>query len=271
MAKPVENAGAACDPAQDDRGWIRDYQSWRRARLERVQASARVWLGVLTTLVGLLGSVVLFKGGDLVTGVTNSGWFQFFLILLVGLVFATAILAVIAGGSATWGGLGDIAPRGEASGLSGPSPSAPQAEALPGGEGARAPANASDRRSGRRQRWFKFWLRLTGEPPSERDRLLAIAPKSELTSEHEEPWKRYRTGVLNSADRRRAYLHASRALGVAAAVFIAMLAVLAVIAGTVAPASTDVIVIHGGRSTCVSSASSSKFVRVSQVIPVSSC
>ena len=96
-------------PAEsDDAGWIKDYRAWRRGRLKGVQASAGVWLGLLTTLLTLLGSVVLFKGGDLVTSVTPSGWFQFFLILLVSLVFVSAILALIAGGAATWGGLGDI-------------------------------------------------------------------------------------------------------------------------------------------------------------------
>jgi hypothetical protein len=85
--------------------WSRDLQKFDRTRLERVQASARVWLGVLTTLLGLLGSVVLFKGGDLVTGVTANGLFQGILIVLVGVVFAVTILAVIFGGQATWGGL----------------------------------------------------------------------------------------------------------------------------------------------------------------------
>jgi hypothetical protein len=96
-----------------DDQWRRAYEKARRTRLERVQASARVWLGVLTTLFGLLGSVVLFKGGDLVTGVTASGWFQGVLILLVGLVLVSAILAMIAGGAATWGGLDDEASSGE--------------------------------------------------------------------------------------------------------------------------------------------------------------
>ena len=50
------------------------------------------------------------KGGDLVTGVTADGRWQVVLIVLVGLVFAAAVLAVIAGGVATWGGLKDIKP-----------------------------------------------------------------------------------------------------------------------------------------------------------------
>lgn len=98
----ADSGAQAEQPADpDDAGWILDYQAWRRGRLARVQDSARVWLGVLTTLLGLLGSVVLFKGGDLVTGVTGNGWFQFFLVLLVGLVFVSAMLALVAGGSAT--------------------------------------------------------------------------------------------------------------------------------------------------------------------------
>ena len=105
IGQPVES---------DDVGWIRDYRAWRRGRLKGVQDSGGVWLGLLTTLLTLLGSVVLFKGGDLVTSVTRNGWFQFFLILLVSLVFVSAILALIAGGSATWGGLGDIPEEGTA-------------------------------------------------------------------------------------------------------------------------------------------------------------
>jgi hypothetical protein len=46
-----------------------------------------------------------------------------------------------------------------------------------------------------------------------------------------------------------------------------MLAVLAVIAGTISPAPTEVIVIHGGRATCISAADSEKLANVSQVIP----
>ena len=57
----------------------------QRMRLERIQAAAQVWLGVLTTLLGLLGSVVLFKGGDLVTEITANSAFVGVLIGLVGL------------------------------------------------------------------------------------------------------------------------------------------------------------------------------------------
>src|ERR1039457_7546761 len=111
-APDVPAAGKQAVPptASEDEQWNRDYGKWRRARLRRVQASARVWLGVLTALLGLLGSVVLFKGGDLVTGVTSNGWWQVALIAPVGLVFATAVSAVAVGGGATWGGLADIVP-----------------------------------------------------------------------------------------------------------------------------------------------------------------
>ena len=210
-----------------------------------------VWLGVLTTLLGLLGSVVLFKGGDLVTGITDNGWFQFFLILLVGLVFVSAILALIAGGAATWGGLGDIAPAGETS--------------------AKAPDKNMDELSRPRQLWLAFWLRLSLESPAERRRILDMPLRSRLPAGGEEPWKRYKRGSVNSADRKRAYLHASRGLGVVTALLIAILAVFAVIAGTIAPAPAEVIVIHGGRATCVAAADTGKLADVSQVIPVSSC
>ena len=47
----------------------------------------------LTTLLGLLGSVVLFKGGSLVTGVTANGGFQVVLIVLVSLPQSVTQLA----------------------------------------------------------------------------------------------------------------------------------------------------------------------------------
>jgi hypothetical protein len=246
----------------DESGWRSAYLSWRRGRLERVQASARVWLSVLTTLLGLLGSVVLFKGGGLVTGITGSGWFQFFLICLVGLVFISAVLALIAGGSATWGGLGDV--------VLSAAPEVPAAPASP------AAPEGSERRGARlagtsplRRRWFAFWLLLSGEPKAARRSLMALPARRELVGLA--PWEQYQLGSLNSADRRRAYLHASRTLGVVTAILIAVLAVLAVIAGTVAPAPVDVLVIHDGRTACVPAHSSTKFTHVSQVIPVSGC
>jgi hypothetical protein len=246
----------------DEPGWRRAYLSWRRGRLDRVQASARVWLGVLTTLLGLLGSVVLFKGGDLVTGITDRGWFQFCLIFLVGLVFVSAVLALIAGGAATWGGLGDIGPA-----------AALQIPAAPANLAASVSGQTTDvtlnRRTPLRRRWFAFWLLFSGAPLAERRALLALPTQRELTSL--EPWEQYRRGSLNSADRRRAYLHASRNLGVITAILIAVLAVLTIIAGTLAPAPADVLVIHNGRIACVPAPASTKFTHVSQVITVSGC
>lgn len=75
-----------------------------------MHSTARAWLGVLTTILGLLGSVVLFKGGDLVTDVTANGAFRALLIVLISLVFTVAILAVIFGGMTTWGELSSRTP-----------------------------------------------------------------------------------------------------------------------------------------------------------------
>jgi hypothetical protein len=249
----------------DESGWRSAYLSWRRGRLARVQASARVWLSVLTTLLGLLGSVVLFKGGGLVTGITRNGYFQFFLIFLVGLVFVSAVLALIAGGAATWGGLGDIAPPAT------PEVIAPAAAAeVPAATASSQTADARPAvRTPMRRRWFAFWLLFSGESKEERSKLRALPTQRELVGL--EPWVQYRDGSLNSADRRRAYLHASRNLGVVTAILIAVLAVLAVIAGTVAPAPVDVLVIHNGRTACVPAHVSTKFTHVSQVIPVNGC
>ena len=55
------------------------------------------------------------------------------------------------------------------------------------------------------------------------------------------------------------------------AALIAVLAVLAVIAGTVSPAPAEVIVIHHGRISCGRAGDNGKYAGVTQVIPVSSC
>jgi fatty acid desaturase len=220
--------------------WMQDLQQADHTRLNRVQASARVWLGLLTTLLTLLGSVVLFKGGSLVTGVTANSGFQWALVVLVGLVFAFAILAVIFGGQATWGGLGDLTKPAD------------------------SPQNR-DARSSWRRRWFSFakLLASTSRHPE--------VPRSQKAEDQKDRWEVYRDRSLESADRRRIYLHASRATGVIAAGLIALLAILAVIAGTVSPPPSDVIVIHNGHVTCGPVSDSAKDTRVTQVIPVTSC
>lgn len=81
----------------------------------------------------------------------------------------------------------------------------------------------------------------------------------------------YKEGSLNSADRRRALLHASRNLGVVAASLIAVLAIVATIAGTVSPAPSEVIVVYHGRFSCVPVADNAKYTGVTQVVPVNSC
>ena len=105
----LRRAGRRIQPgASETAQWKLDLEQAQHTQLDRVQASARVWLGVLTTLLTLLGSVVLFKGGSLVTEVTPNWGFRVVLIILVGLVFAVAVLAVIFGSQATWGGLSSI-------------------------------------------------------------------------------------------------------------------------------------------------------------------
>jgi hypothetical protein len=92
----------------DDRLWLEDYQRFEHTRLDRVQAAAQVWLGVLTTLVGLAGSVVLIKGNALLSGLTSSLVFQSVTICLIVLGFGSALLAIISGAAASWGGLSAI-------------------------------------------------------------------------------------------------------------------------------------------------------------------
>jgi hypothetical protein len=245
----------------EGRRWNEEYVTWRHARLDRVQASARVWLGVLTTLLTLLGSVVLLKGGSLVTGVTANGWFQLVLIVLVGLVFAFAVLAVIAGGAATWGGLKDIAPTAETN-----KNVASQAEpAVNEGE-----TKTVEMTWGW---WQKPLLRVAllaaSTPPAERaEALKVLEPKVRRS---EPAWQKYKDDIVDNADRNRIYLHASRILGVLAAALIAVLAIVAVIAGTVSPAPSDVIVIHHGHVSCGPASRYAKDTGVTQIVPVNNC
>lgn len=258
MTNPVGNGETVQSARSEDDLWDRDYGKWRRARLRRVQDSARVWLGVLTTLLGLLGSVVLFKGGSLVTGVTSNGWWQTILIVLIGVVFATAVLAVVVGGIATWGGLKDIPPAGTAQ-LTSP--------------------------GARRGMWgrllFRVVLTIALIPKQDRDKALEVfggavagrdqAQRDSPRVDREVSWQKYRDDIVDNADRNRLYLHASRVLGVFAAVFIAVLAIVAVVAGTVAPAPSDVIVVHNGQLTCGPVVTSTKYTDVTNVVPVTSC
>jgi hypothetical protein len=245
----------------DDR-WNQAYEEGQRTRLQRVQASARVWLGVLTTLFGLLGSVVLFKGGILVTGVTANGWFQVLLITLVGLVFITAMLAIVAGGAATWGGLDDIVPSDEeATGTA----AQPQVTSAKGGE--------TDDQRWIGQRFFDFFLLFALESKATR-RKLRTAPRPPgraAVAAGMPPGRVYKERSLYSANRRRALLHASRNLGVVMAGLIAVLAIVAVIAGTISPAPSEVIVVYHGRCTCIPVSEHTMYTGVTQVVPVSSC
>lgn len=242
--------------------WGRDLQKFDRTRLERVQASARVWLGVLTTLLGLLGSVVLFKGGDLVTGVTANGLFQGILIVLVGMVFAVTILAVIFGGQATWGGLAIATQQAgtEAAVLGAAGHEASLTSEAP-------VTRPADPRPWWRRAWFSFaaLLALSSQPKeSGRGPTKSANPPKPA-------WMAYRDWSLASAERRRVYLHASRFAGVIAAGLIALLAIVAVIAGTVSPVPTEVIVVHDGRLSCGPVSASLMFTGVTQVMTVSGC
>jgi len=232
-----EGPGGDIEPTSpEDHRWNQDYEQWKRTRLDRIQASAGVWLGVLTTLLGLLGSVVLFKGGDLVTGVTASAAFQVSLIVLIVLVFVCVVLAVIAGGAATWGGLMySELPADLATGVT------------------------PDAYSNWRHLFFRVFA------------FLALKPPKQSVRSGEAAWERYKRGYQNSAERNLTYLRASRKLGVAAAALIALLTIVAIIAGTTSPAPSVVIVVHHGQLTCGPVNDNIKYIGVTQVISVSNC
>jgi hypothetical protein len=232
----------------DEQSWSNDLEKWMHTRLDLVQDSAKVWLGVLTTLLGLLGSVVLLKGGDLITGVTASAAYQRVLFGLVILVFASSVLAVLAGGAATWGGL-------------------------------KNPEVPSSGRGGGAWWWRRalfgvvVWLAFLPRDSRTlaRRALQSRADDAAAAGSTLERWKTYKKSYEQNGEIHRAYLHASRTLGVAAAVLIAALAIVAVRAGTVAPAPSEVIVVHSGRLSCVPASNNMTYKGVTQVVPVNSC
>ena len=76
---------------------------------------------------------------------------------------------------------------------------------------------------------------------------------------------------MKNAHRRRVYLHASRTAGVIAAGLIALLAVVAVIAGTISPPPVNVLVVHHGHLTCGPVSENLRLGQKSQVITVVNC
>jgi len=248
-ARPKHQPTSAEDPK-----WEQALEKARRTRLKRVQASAAGWLGVLTTLLGLLGSVVLLKGGNLVTEVTSNGGLQILLITLVSLVFLLAVLAVIVGSFATWGGLKDITPIKKSSGQT--SDGTQQAPRT------------------RQKQVIKLILWLARIPDDDREKALQIFDTPEAAEKEKSPVEQYKYDIETNAERNRIYLHASRSLGVAAAISIITLAVAAIIVGTASPpvpGPADVVVVYHGRFICVPVSDSAKYTDVTQVISVSGC
>jgi hypothetical protein len=127
---------------------------------------------------------------------------------LIVLGFVFAMLAMIAGAAATWGGLSAL-------------------------DGALPPV-----REGGVFRPILFFA-FDREPLPE----FPPAPNDNNGAK----WEiRYRRTAVS----RRNLLHASRTLGVFTVAIVAALAVVLLLAGAVAPAPTDVIVVHGGHLTC---------------------
>lgn len=98
-------AGAAEPAAGDDTGqWDLDYQTFRHGRLERVQDSARQWLGTITALLGLFSAAIVVGGGNSVSDLSST-WRRVVFFAAV-LVYALAFYSVGIGAAATFGGLG---------------------------------------------------------------------------------------------------------------------------------------------------------------------
>src|SRR5712691_3478608 len=91
--------------SREDKRWEKDRVDAEHTRLARIQASANVWLGILGTLFGLSGAVVLIKGSTAFATWTHNAWLHWGLLVMVGLPFAVGLLPFTMAGVATWGGL----------------------------------------------------------------------------------------------------------------------------------------------------------------------
>lgn len=212
---------------KDERRWEQEREDAEHTRLTRVQSSANVWLGILGTLFGLSGAVVLVKGSTAFVVSTHNTWLHWGLIVLVGATFATAILALMMGGAATWGGL----------------------------------VNPADPHPAEHPFLDQFILTFGARDSKKSIRYWQESASPETYREKYNRW----------ADRRRAYLHASRGLGVAAALLAGCVVIWIFAAGTVSQASPSIIVVHQGRVTCGTIKNAEKYTRITQVISVAQC
>jgi hypothetical protein len=102
-------------PDHDDAAdWERDYRQFVHGRVERTQAQAQSWLGVMSTLLGLYSAVVVINHGTTINELpVGSGW-RIVVYLLAVLAYGLAVSAVFYGAWATWGGLALGSNHGEA-------------------------------------------------------------------------------------------------------------------------------------------------------------
>jgi hypothetical protein len=213
--------------AKEDQRWEREREDAEHTRLARVQSSANVWLGILGTLFGLSGAVVLVKGSTAFVTSTHNAWLHWGLIVLVGTTFAVAILALMMGGAATWGGL----------------------------------VNPADPHPAKHPFLDQLILAFGGTDSKES---IKYWQGNDTPETYKDKYNRW-------ADRRRAYLHASRGLGVAAALLAGCVVIWIFAAGTASQASPDIIVIHQGRVTCGTIRNAEKYTRITQVISTPQC
>jgi hypothetical protein len=90
-AKSLEhNSTPAEGTATESDRWEREREDAKHTRLARVQSSANVWLGILGTLFGLSGAVVLVKGSTAFVASTHNTWLHWGLIALVGMTSNSA-------------------------------------------------------------------------------------------------------------------------------------------------------------------------------------
>jgi hypothetical protein len=202
----------------DEQRWADEAADYLHNRLERVQTSGQNWLTALATLLGLAGTAVLFKGSSTLNDVTGSRAVSLALVAATTLVFVLAILAVGLAATATWGGLRLYAEPDVSTHVRGKLLSW----------------------LGQLSAWLGQSLAWVRPPPT-------ATPSSGTEFE---------TFIQTQADRRRAYLHASRWMGMLAAVLAGMLVLATVAIGTFNASSSgpnvapSLIVVHNGMITC---------------------
>jgi hypothetical protein len=89
---------APLPPPLDQADWDKAATEYAVGSLDRVRATAEKWVGTISTLMGLFGTVVIFAGPETFSDITGEA-------LRAGLLIALALAAVLAGAAIVLGAL----------------------------------------------------------------------------------------------------------------------------------------------------------------------